>query len=180
MRTVRTSDEQEGRPREYFTRVAPRHRRGQREGEHRGHSGEHGDAATEAPGAPWPHSGCRPLGQAPAVSMETHASEEPRKEDAWDPRTRSFTVPLGERPARCAAASGSARVGGTHLSAPARGAKTAQPRGTRPGQPSGGARRIGVYSSITCFPVAHHRRDPSFRKPSLAKGRHLYGLLPSR
>lgn len=53
---------------EYFTRVSPRQRAGQRDGEHGSHGGEHGYAAAEAPGAPQPRSGCR----GPAVAMETH------------------------------------------------------------------------------------------------------------
>lgn len=63
---------QRGRPAEYFTRVSPRHRGGQREREHAGHRGEHSDAAAQAPGAPRPRPGCPPPGPAPAVAMETH------------------------------------------------------------------------------------------------------------
>lgn len=63
---------QEGRPWEYFTRVSPGHRGGQREGEHGGHGGEHGDPAAQARGAPWPRSGCPPRGRAPAVAVEAH------------------------------------------------------------------------------------------------------------
>lgn len=81
---------------EYFTRVSPRQRAGQREGEHGSHGGEHGHAAAEAPGAPQPRSGC----QAPAVAMETHGPDANSSQTVTRRRGADFPQPRGARSRR--------------------------------------------------------------------------------
>lgn len=107
----------------YFTRVSPRHRGGQREGEHGGHGGEHGQAAAEAPGAPRPHPGCPPPGRAPAVVMETHGPVGPGEGGRGGPKDSGGPeFPRREASAARAAASGSGpRPAGAHLPPPGSG-----------------------------------------------------------
>lgn len=100
---------------EYFTRVSPRQRAGQREGEHSSHGGEHSHAAAEAPGAPQPRSGCR----APAVAMETHGPGREQLADR-DPSPRRGLSPA-ERRAQAASASGLAGRSGPYLRPPGGG-----------------------------------------------------------
>lgn len=100
---------------EYFTRVSPRQRAGQREGEHGSHGGEHGHAAAEASGAPRPHSGCG----APAVAMETHGPGRQQLADR-DPSPRRGLSPA-ERRAQPAPASGLAGRSRPYLRPPGGG-----------------------------------------------------------
>lgn len=124
---------QKGQPCEYFTGVSPRYRRGQGEGEHCGHGGEHRHAAADASGAPQPHSDCPPPGLAPAVAMGTHgpvATEGGGHGRPKNPVRHGAPLPRDER-SLCGGHGGfrvePPRVG-PHLSPPERGEeKNARP-----------------------------------------------------
>lgn len=120
----------------YFTRVSPRHRGGQREGEHGGHGGEYGHAAAEAPRAPRPHPGCPPPGRAPDVAMETHGPVRPGEGGRGGPKdSASPELPEREASAARAAASGSGvgSLPGPHLPPPGAGRGHGPPGTSRPG-----------------------------------------------
>lgn len=135
---------------EYFTRVSPRQRAGQREGEHGSHGGEHGHAAAEAPGAPRPRFGCR----APAVAMETHGPGRAPHADR-DPSQRRGPS-LAERRAQPAPASGLAGRSGLYLRPPGRGGGDG---GRAPARLRSllGATARGSVSAAVCFETKNHK-----------------------
>jgi hypothetical protein len=135
---------------EYFTRVSPRQRAGQREGEHGSHGGEHGHAAAEGPGAPRPRSGCR----APAVAMETHGPGRAQLADR-DPSQRCGPS-LAERRAQPAPASGLAGPSAPYLRPPGRGGGDG---GRTPARLRSllGVTARGTVSASVCFEVTNHK-----------------------